>query len=58
MPVLAGRVADFYDAKLQRSLDRLVGIIGPASIVVISLLIGGLIISVMTALLSVNQIAE
>jgi general secretion pathway protein F len=58
LPVLAGRVADFYDAKLQRSLDRLVGIIGPASIVVISLIVGGLIISVMTALLSVNQIAE
>ena len=56
--MLAGRVADFYDAKLQRSLDRLVGIIGPASIIVISLIVGGLIVSVMTALLSINQIAE
>jgi len=34
LPMLAGRVADFYDSKLQRSLDRLVGIIGPASIIV------------------------
>jgi general secretion pathway protein F len=58
LPMLAGRIADFYDAKLQRSLDRLVGVIGPASIVVISLIVGGLIVSVMTALLSVNQIAE
>jgi general secretion pathway protein F len=58
LPALAGRVADFYDAKLQRGLDRIVGIIGPASIVVISLIVGGLIVSVMTALLSVNQIAE
>ena len=56
--MLAGRVADFYDAKLQRSLDRVVGIIGPASIIVISLIVGGLIVSVMTALLSINQIAE
>jgi general secretion pathway protein F len=56
--MLAGRVADFYEAKLQRSLNRLVGIIGPASIIVISMIVGGLIVSVMTALLSVNQIAQ
>ena len=58
LSMLAGRVADFYDAKLQRALDRLVGIIGPASIIVISLIVGGLIVSVMTALLSVDQIAQ
>ena len=29
LPMLAGRVADFYEAKLQRSLDRIVGVIGP-----------------------------
>jgi len=58
LAMLAGRVADFYDAKLQRSLDRLVGIVGPASIIVISVIVGGLIVSVMTALLSVNQIAQ
>jgi general secretion pathway protein F len=58
LPMLASRVADFYDAKLQRSLDRLVGVVGPASIVVISMIVGGLIVSVMTALLSVNQIAQ
>ncbi|MFZ2105927.1 MAG: type II secretion system F family protein, partial [Roseiarcus sp.] len=56
--MLAGRIADFYDAKLQRSLDRLVGFVGPASIIVISLIVGGLIVSVMTALLSVNQMAQ
>jgi general secretion pathway protein F len=58
LSMLAGRVADFYDAKLQRSLDRLVGVIGPISIIFISVIVGGLIVSVMTALLSVNQIAE
>ena len=56
LSMLAGRVADFYDAKLQRSLDRLVGIVGPVSIIVISMIVGGLIVSVMTALLSVNQV--
>jgi general secretion pathway protein F len=56
LPVLAGRVAEFYEAKLQRSLDRIVGIIGPLAIVTISAVVGGLIVSVMTALLSVTQL--
>ena len=58
LPELSGNVADFYEAKLQRSLDRVVGITGPAAIVVISTIVGGLIVSVMTALLSVTQIIE
>ncbi|MGC2084387.1 MAG: type II secretion system F family protein [Bradyrhizobium sp.] len=56
LPVLAGRVAEFYEARLQRSLDRIVGIIGPLAIVTISTVVGGLIVSVMTALLSVTQL--
>jgi len=56
LPVLAGRVADFYEAKLQRSLDRAVGVAGPAAIIAISAIVGGLIVSIMTALLSVSQI--
>ena len=56
LPLLAGRVAEFYETKLQRTLDRVVGIAGPAAIIVISIVVGGLIISVMTALLSVSQI--
>jgi general secretion pathway protein F len=56
LPVLAGHVADFYETKLQRSLDRIVGIVGPAAIVLISTVVGGLIVSVMSALLSVTQI--
>jgi general secretion pathway protein F len=56
LPALAGRVAEFYEAKLQRSLDRVVAIIGPLAIVTISTVVGGLIVSVMTALLSVTQL--
>ncbi|MGA2287996.1 type II secretion system F family protein [Bradyrhizobium sp.] len=56
LPMLAGRVAEFYEAKLQRTLDRVVGIAGPAAIIVISIIVGGLIVSVMTALMSVSQI--
>jgi general secretion pathway protein F len=56
LPVLAGRVAEFYEAKLQRSLDRIVAIVGPLAIISISAVVGGLIVSVMTALLSVTQL--
>jgi general secretion pathway protein F len=56
LPMLAGRVAEFYEAKLQRSLDRVVGVAGPAAIIIISIVVGGLIVSVMTSLLSVSQI--
>src|ERR1700754_322038 len=56
LPVLAGRIAEFYEGKLQRTLNRVVGIAGPAAIIVISLVVGGLIVSVMTALMSVSQI--
>jgi general secretion pathway protein F len=58
LPALAGRVAEFYEAKLQRSLDRIVGIVGPLAIVAISTVVGGLIVSVMTALLSVTQLVN
>jgi general secretion pathway protein F len=56
LSVLAGRVAEFYEAKLQRMLDRIVGITGPVAIVTISIIVGGLIVSIMTSLLSVTQI--
>ena len=56
LPTLAGRVAEFYEAKLQRSLDRVVAVVGPLAIVTISTVVGGLIVSVMTALLSVTQL--
>ena len=58
LPMLAGRIAEFYETKLQRSLDRMIGIVGPLAIVVISIIVGGLIVSVMTALLSVNQVVS
>jgi len=55
LPALAGRVAEFYETKLQRHLDRIVGLVGPLAIITISTIVGGLIVSVMTALLSVTQ---
>lgn len=56
LPMLAARIADLYESRLERSLERVVGIIGPLAIIVISLVVGGLIVSIMTSLLSVTQV--
>ena len=55
LPDLAERVAELYETKLQRSLDRIVGVVGPIAILTISVVVGGLIVAVMTSLLSVSQ---
>lgn len=52
----AMRVAGFYEARLDRALTRLTGILGPAIIILVSMLVAWLIISVITALLSVNDL--
>lgn len=52
----AVRVAGFYEARLDRSLTRLTGILGPAIIILVSCLVAWLIVSVITALLSVNEL--
>jgi general secretion pathway protein F len=56
LATLSNHVAEIYEVKLQRTIDRIVGIAGPAAIIGISTVIGGLIVSVMTSLLSVSQI--
>jgi general secretion pathway protein F len=56
LPMLASRIAEFYETRLERSLDRVIGVAGPLAIIVISIVVGGLIVSVMTSLLSVSQI--
>jgi general secretion pathway protein F len=58
LPMLAGRVADFYEAKLQRSMDGLVALVGPIAIILVSVIVGGLIVSVMTSLMSVSQLVS
>jgi general secretion pathway protein F len=38
-------------------LDRLMGAIGPITIVLVSLIVGALIVSIMSALLSITELA-
>ena len=55
---LAYKVAEFYELRLERSLSRLVGFIGPAAVTLISVLIGGMIVSIMSTLMSFNDMVR
>ena len=50
------RVAGVYKEKLDRALTRLTAVLGPSIMILVSLLIAWLIVSVMTALLSMNEL--
>lgn len=58
LAVVTRRTAEFYEVKLTDRLDRLAGIVGPTAIIVIATIIGGLIVSILSALLSVNQLVS
>jgi general secretion pathway protein F len=58
LPTIAGHAARFYEHKLSLGLDRLMGAIGPLTIVLVSIVIGALIISIMSALLSITDLAQ
>lgn len=53
---LAERAGRLYQERAERQLSRLVGFVGPASLIVISTLIGGMIVMIMNALLSINAL--
>lgn len=56
LATVARRTAEFYETKLSDRLDRLAGIVGPVAIVAIAGIVGTLIVSILSALLSVNQL--
>jgi general secretion pathway protein F len=51
------RVAEIFEAALQRQLDRITAMITPLLTLCIGALVGGLIVSVMSALLGINELA-
>ena len=55
LALVATRCADYYESKLSEQIDRLTGIVGPAAIIVIATVIGTLMVSIMSTLLSVDQ---
>jgi general secretion pathway protein F len=57
LPSIAAHASQFYEHKLGLGLDRLMGAIGPVTIIFVSIIIGALIVSIMTALLSITELA-
>ena len=51
------RVAEIYDRDVQTKIKRTVDILGPLLILVLAVLIGAIIMSVLVALLGVNELA-
>lgn len=57
LALIARHAAQFYEHKLGIGLDRLMGAVGPVTIILVSVAIGGLIVSIMSALLSMTDLA-
>ena len=57
LAVIARHAAQFYEHKFGTGLDRMMGAIGPATIILVSTIIGALIVSIMSALLSITELA-
>jgi general secretion pathway protein F len=51
------RVANIYDKQLKTSITRLLALLEPVLIITLGLMIGGIIVSILMAILSVNDLA-
>lgn len=58
LSAIARHAASFYEQRLAIGLDRMMGAIGPATIILVSVGIGSLIVSIMSALLSITELAK
>jgi general secretion pathway protein F len=58
LAALSHQAAAFYEARLDRSLGQLVAVAGPAAVMLISLVIGGTVISIVSALMSINNMVR
>lgn len=54
---MANRVAEIYEDKLSQSVSRIVGAVGPVAILTIGFIIAWLFAGVLTALISINDLA-
>jgi general secretion pathway protein F len=51
------RVAAMYEKQAQRAIERVMGLVTPILTIVIALVVGGLILTVMDAVLGINELA-
>jgi general secretion pathway protein F len=51
------RIAVIYDKQLKTTIQRMLALLEPALIISLGLMIGGIIVSILLAILSVNDLA-
>lgn len=57
LAIVATRCGTLYEKKLEQRLDAIAALVGPIAVIGISSLIGGLMAIIMSALVSINQLA-
>lgn len=57
LPQMLGRLADVLDRDVRNALERLVAVLTPAITIVMGLVVGGIIASIMSAILGFNDMA-
>jgi general secretion pathway protein F len=54
---VAAHLAATFEERVGTRLQRLVAIIEPATVIILGLVVGGIVMSILTAVLSVNELA-
>ena len=54
---VAAHLAETFEERVATRLQRLVALIEPATVIVLGLVVGGIVMSILTAVLSVNELA-
>ena len=54
---MAAHLAGTFEERVATRLQRLVAVIEPATVIVLGLVVGGIVMSILTAVLSVNELA-
>jgi general secretion pathway protein F len=57
MQPVAAHLAGTFEDRVATRLQRLVAIIEPATVIILGLVVGGIVMSILTAVLSVNELA-
>ncbi len=55
---IAIRAADLFEERVERRLSKIVAIVGPAAILFIAVVVGGLVVSLRTSMISIGQLAN
>lgn len=57
MQPVASHLATTFEDRVAVRLQRLVAVIEPATVIVLGFVVGGIVMSILTAVLSVNELA-